>query len=81
MHRYAALFDVPVVEAFEWINGYVNHTERMFPEQFKALLIEENDAMRFKSIAGYITNQIEGAADTKIRADLAVKQLMDKQAA
>ena len=70
MQRYAAVFDVPVAEVFEWISGYVNHPERMFPDQFKAGLIEETDTLRFKSIAGYIKRQIDGSADQRIRSEL-----------
>ena len=74
LERYSALFDVPIKEAADWMDSYVNHPERDFPDQFKRGEVEPTEKERFASIASYIKSRIENTADSRIKASLRQEQ-------
>ena len=81
LERYSDLFDVPIKETTDWMDSYVNHPERDFPDQFKRGEIEATEKERFASIASYIKSRIENTADSRIKASLEEEKRNAKVAA
>ena len=69
--RYSELFDVPIKEAVDWMDGYVNHPDRDVPEQVKRGEVEATEKERFESIAAYIKRRINESADVRIKTSIA----------
>ena len=74
LQQFSDVFDIPIDEVVEWVNGYVNHPEKQAVEQFKRGEVEPTEKERFASIASYIKSRIENTADSRIKASLRQEQ-------
>lgn len=63
LQRYADVFDVPIDEVVEWVNGYVNTPTESCPGQ----KFEPTEKDRLACIKGYIEQRLFESSDGRIR--------------